>query len=384
MCAKIDPQGPMIATFDSFERRLPGAAPEMAMVLLSPHPEEGLEALRTARRHFSGFLIAAGPVSDPQMILRALHDGAEHYLDESKAGEELPKVVDRLTGKEEAANPNGRLIAFLGASGGSGTSTLAVNVAAVLARELGTCGLLDLKPGRGDLAALLDLKPPFNLADICLNGNRLDRNMFEKILAPHPSGIKLIASPQMFGSTRMVTSQGVNQGLLWARKSFPCVVADLEDCFHEEQMVAIRQASNVVLVSRLDFTSLRNVRRILNHLHDDGVERGKLQLVINRFGQANELPAQEAAEALGGKVTHLIPDDIKTINGANNTGVPAVLKSPTAKVSLALTELALDLFDRRKQGGDAALTDTGPLAMFRSVFGGRRPGSAPAKHQEAR
>ena len=353
------------------------------MVLLSPHPEEGLRRSEPARRQFSGFLIAAGPVSDPQMILRALHDGAEHYLDESKADEELPKVVDRLTGKEEAANPNGRLIAFLGASGGSGTSTLAVNVAAVLARELGSCGLLDLKPGRGDLAALLDLKPPFNLADICLNGNRLDRNMFEKILAPHPSGIKLIASPQMFGSTRMVTSQGVNQGLLWARKTFPCVVADLEDCFHEEQMVAIRQASNVVLVSRLDFTSLRNVRRILNHLHDEGVERSKLQLVINRFGQANELPAQEAQEALGGKVTHLIPDDIKTINGANNTGVPAILKSPTAKVSLALTELALDLFDRRKQGADADPGDTGPLAMFRSVFGGRRPGSAP-KHQEVR
>jgi pilus assembly protein CpaE len=383
MCAKIDPQGPMIATFDSFERRLPGAAPEMAMVLLSPHPDEGLEALRTARRQFSGFLIAAGPVSDPQLILRALHDGAEHYLDESKAEEELPKIVDRLNGKDEAANPNGRLIAFLGASGGSGTSTLAVNVAAILARELGTCGLVDLKPGRGDLAALLDLKPPFNLADICLNGNRLDRNMFEKILAPHPSGIKLIAAPQMFGSTRMVTSQGVNQGILWARKSFPCVVADLEDCFHEEQMVAIRQASNVVLVSRLDFPSLRNVRRILNHLHDEGVERSKLQLVVNRFGQANELPAQEAQEALGGKVSHLIPDDVKTVNGANNTGVPAVLKSPTAKVSLALTELALDLFDRRKQGADAASGDTGPLAMFRSVFG-RRAGPMLSKHQEVR
>src|ERR1700753_4023570 len=76
MCAKIDPQGPMIATFESFERRLPGAAPEMVLVLLSPHPEEGLEAVRTARRLFSGILIAAGPVSDPQIILRALHDGA--------------------------------------------------------------------------------------------------------------------------------------------------------------------------------------------------------------------------------------------------------------------------------------------------------------------
>jgi pilus assembly protein CpaE len=137
-------------------------------------------------------------------------------------------------------------------------------------------------------------------------------------------------------------------------------------------MVAIRQAGAIVLVSRLDFTSLRNVRRILNHLQDEGVERSRLQLVVNRFGQANELPAVEAQEALGGKVSHLIPDDVKSVNGATNTGVPVVLKSPTAKVSLALAELALDLFDRRKQGtSEASTNDTWPLAMIRKVFSRR-------------
>jgi len=372
MCAKLDPNGPLVATYETFERRLPGASPEMAMVLLSPNPDQGLEAVRTARRHFSGFLMAVGPVSDPQLILRALQEGAEHYLDESKVEEELPNVVSRLTGKDESANPSGRLIALLGASGGSGTSTLAVNISAVLAKELGSCGLIDLKPGRGDLAALLDLKPPFNLADICLNGSRLDRTCSRRSCARTRAGSSLSPSPQMFGSTRMVTTQGVNQAILWARRTFPCVVADLEDCFHEEQMIAIRQAATVLLVSRLDFTSLRNVRRILNHLQEEGVERSKMQLVVNRFGQANELPADEAQEALGGKVSHMIPDDIKTVNGANNTGVPVVIKSPTAKVSLAMTDLALDLFDRRRRASpETAPTETGPLAMIRKVFSRR-------------
>src|SRR5205823_7065498 len=104
------------------------------------------------------------------------------------------------------------------------------------------------------------------LADICLNVARLDRAMFEKALVPHAGGIHLLAAPQVFGSTRLVTTQGVCQALTMARRLFSYVVVDLEDCFHEEQVMALRQASAVLLVTRLDFTSLRNMRRILDHL----------------------------------------------------------------------------------------------------------------------
>src|SRR5207302_1489643 len=114
----------------------------------------------------------------------------------------LESVLARLQIKQEANAPPGRLLALLAASGGSGSSTLAVNMAVVLAKEQQRCALLDLKPGIGDLAALLDLKPQFNLADLCLNVARLDRAMFEKMLAKHSSGVQLLASPQVFGKAR--------------------------------------------------------------------------------------------------------------------------------------------------------------------------------------
>jgi pilus assembly protein CpaE len=220
--------------------------------------------------------------------------------------------------------------------------------ARVLAGEHRRCCLFDLKPGRGDLAALLDLKPAFHLADLCLNVTRLDRAMFEKLLTPHDSGVHLLASPQVFGEMRQVTTQGVAQALAMARRVFGHVVADLEDCFHEEQLLTLRQATVVLLVSRLDFTSLRNVRRILDHLDGAGVGRDRVRLVVNRHGQANELPSQDAEEALGGKLAYFVPDDPKTINGANNTGIPAVLKSPSAKVCQSIVQLTRTILDRRR------------------------------------
>ena len=118
------------------------------------------------------------------------------------------------------------------------------------------------------------------------------------------------------------------------------VVVDLDDCFHEEQVQALRQSGVILFVLRLDFTSLRNAQRILAQLEQMEIPREHFRLVVNRYGQAKELPPAKVEEALGMKIAHYIPDDPKTINWANNTGHPAVLEAPSAKVSRSLTVLA--------------------------------------------
>ncbi len=349
--AKVDPQGPTVATFADVERRLSHLQPEMLVVVLTPEPELGIEIVAKSRRLMAGYILAVGHASEPKLILRALRDGADHYVDEAELETELDVVLPRLGHKGDSATPAGRIIALLGSSGGSGSSTLAVNTATVLAKDHGRCGLIDLKPGRGDLATLLDLKPAFHLADLCINAARLDRAMFEKLLVRHASGVQLLAAPQVFADTRLVTSQGVSQALLMARQLFAHVVVDLEDCFHEEQVLTLRQASVILIVSRLDFTSLRNIRRILERLREDDIPTDRVRMVINRYGQPGELPAQEAEEALGGKLAYYVPDDPKTVNKANNAGIPVVLHSPSAKVSLALSQLARTVLERRKNEG---------------------------------
>jgi pilus assembly protein CpaE len=345
---KSDSQGPAVANYDEVERQFAQIQPELLVVVLSPDPERGLDVLRRARRLTAGYVLTVGQTSESKLILRALHDGADHYLDEGELETGLDAVLARWQNKQGSGGAPGRLVAVLGASGGSGASTLAVNIATILAKDHTRAALLDLKPGRGDLAALLDLKPNFHLADLCVHSSRLDQAMFEKALVKHPSGVHLLASPQVFGDTRLVTVSGVGQVLGLARKLFTYVVADLEDCFHEEQVTALVQASSILLVSRLDFTSLRNVRRIQEHMTERGVPQANVRIVINRYGQANELPASDAEEALGGKLSHYVPDDPKTINGANNTGIPAVLKSPSTKVSQSLTQLARSVLERRR------------------------------------
>ncbi len=342
--ARVDPQGPVLVPFDQSDSSLARNTAELIVVLLSPDPQAGLALLRKARARVAAPILAVGQVSEPKLILRALHEGADHFIDEAELAPQLDAVLARLSRKEEPPPaPAGKLLTLLGASGGSGTSTLAVNLAAVLARDHQRCALLDLKPAVGDLAALLDLKPTHNLADLCLNAGRMDRAMFESALTAHASGVHLLAPPQMYADIRLITAQGVKQSLALARECFPYSVADLEDCFHEEQVVALRLADVILLVFRLDFTSLRNSRRVLEYLNQLDVPPERVRLVANRYGQPKELPAEEAEQALGAKIAHFIPDDPKTVNGATNTGVPAVLKSPATKVAQSIAQMARGL-----------------------------------------
>jgi pilus assembly protein CpaE len=147
----------------------------------------------------------------------------------------------------------------------------------------------------------------------------------------------------MYEDIRLVTAQGVHKTLNLAREVFPFAVVDLEDCYHEEQVVALRQANIILLVFRLDFTSLRSTRRILDCLEQAGIGGNRVQLVINRYGQAKELPLSQAEEALGCKIAHIVPDDPRTINAANNAGEPAVFRSPSTKVSQSIVQLANSL-----------------------------------------
>jgi pilus assembly protein CpaE len=332
---------PVLVELEQAEPYLSSSRTSRLIVVLSPLTEVAIHVLQRVRGMVAGPILAVGPTVDPKLILRVLNEGASHYVDEADLEGQLEGVLLRLSSRDTPTPaPSGRLIALLGASGGSGTSTLAVNLAAVLAREARRCALVDLHPGAGDLAALLDLKPTHNLADLCVKASRMDQAMVQSALAGHSCGISLLAPPSRYDDISLVTPHGVQKVLTLIRQLYPFTVLDLEDCFHEEQVIALRQADSVLLVFRPDFTSLRNMRRLLDHFDQLGLPPARLQLVLNRCGQAKELPAEEVEQALGTRVAHQVPDDPKTVNGANNTGIPAVLKAASARVSQVIVEMA--------------------------------------------
>ena len=324
-------------------RRL-GAEPADLIVAVLPDDPlqcvEALDLLAAIPRADRTLVIAIGPAADSKLVIRALRGVVDDYVDINDIEAELAAVLAGWRQKWSLDRPLGRLIAVLSPSGGAGSSTLSASLAVQLAKDLKSVALVDLKLETGDLTSLLDLKPAHTLADLCKNVDRLDQVSFERALVPHASGVQLLAAPKALADVELVTAEGVRRSIGLARAMFPSVVVDLDHSFGEEQLEVLRQADLILIVFRLDFASLRNTTKFLEHFDGLGLHMGRVRLVVNRLGLPAEIPIAKAEEALKSKFFHVVPDDPKAVNRANNNGVPVVLDAPSSKFSKSLAKLA--------------------------------------------
>lgn len=319
------------------------AESDLVFVVLPPVIDRSLDVVGDIRRRVQPqHLFVVGPTTDSKIVLRAMREGAREFLDQADLAQELTAALERLKVAESGLH-SAKTIVLLSPSGGTGCSTLAVNLATVLAQQGGGCILLDLAMKFGDLASLLDLKPVHTSADLCRNVTRIDQSLLERSLVRHSSGLSLLAAPAQISDVSHVAWEGIRQILSLASDMARYIVVDLGDSFLESMAPMLMQADQIVLVLRLDFTSLRNTRRVLEHLEQNGIPRDRILIVANRYGRPGELSDSEAQTALGFLIAHFVIDDPKNVNRANNQGIPVVKYAPSAKVSRQLTELAVSL-----------------------------------------
>lgn len=328
--------------------------PDLLILVLTHNPEMGLEALREVHSTLPNvYVLVVGQATDPKFILRTLHEGADEFLDDKNLESDLADLLQRQKARLDSVpsqEESGKVISVLAPSGGSGTSTLACNVSVVLAAKYGECGLVDLRVSAGDLASMLDVKPTHYLADLCDHLSRLDQSLFTQFFTRHRSGVCLLASSGDVADVERVTSRGVRRAISMARVRFPYVVADLDAGFGSAQVEALWQSDEILLVVRLDYTSIRNTRRVLQTFNDMGLGAERVSLVVNGHGQRKQLTAGQVEEALGMKIRHIIPNDPALVHHAINKGVPVVLHRPYSKISKSIQGVAASVNGRDLHG----------------------------------
>jgi pilus assembly protein CpaE len=296
-----------------------------------------LEIIRRQKDSQNGHILVVGPANDPKLILRAMQAGGDLFIDQDEIETELDVALSRFN--PHHARGEGTLIAVLSASGGCGGSTVAVNLASLLAKKHGRCNLIDLNTNKPDLAPFLDLKPQYTLSDLCRHEDRLDRTLYEKLLTVHANGVALLPGATRYADSRPLSPDSVQLALSLARESFASVVVDLENCSRDDQLVVLDQATRILVVSRLDFIAIRNTRRMIDHLADRGIPRDRIEVVVNNVGLPNQVPVADAETALGTRLPHLLPHDPETASWAANAGIPAFTKAPSSPLVQGIARL---------------------------------------------
>jgi pilus assembly protein CpaE len=337
------PEGHLVS-LDSAADRAGVICPDLGILVMPADTTRGLDVLGETHNTMPRMrTLVFGPASDAKLILETLKRGAHEYLDQESVEDELSGALTRCRAagpRPEEQGKAGKVITLISPSGGSGSSTLSASIATALAQAHGECGLIDLRFGVGDLAPMLGVRPNRSLGDMCDSLARLDQRLFEQFLTRHSSGVRLLAAPVQAEAVERVTNKGVRRALALSRVRFPYVVVDMDGSLSERQTETLWQTDEILLVVRLDYTSVRNARRIIDSMIDMGIGRDRMRLLVNGFRQRCQLEREQVEAALGMKIRHQIPYDPAAVNLAINDGMPVVLRRRYSRISRCIRGVA--------------------------------------------
>jgi pilus assembly protein CpaE len=239
--------------------------------------------------------------------------------------------------------PLGRILAFYGAKGGVGTTTLAINSAVALHRELNRkVALVDGNLQFGDHRVFLDLGLDRKSIVDVVQSTSIDQDLVRSSMVKHDSGIDLLLAPPSPESAELVSVEQhhVAQILEQLRTLYDYTLVDIDKRFDETNLDTISAADTLFVVMTADLSCLKNVRLVLETMTQLGVPRDKVQLILNRSNAFTGIAVKDAENVLKRKIEYQIVNEYRAAISALNSGAPFMFTRADSLLGRSLLEFA--------------------------------------------
>ncbi len=351
--------------------------PDIGVVALDKDPDKALQLVEQLGQTSPNcsVLVVSGS-SDGTLILRAMRAGAKEFLPKPVRIEDLIGALERIRerrfGRGETKSRGSTVIAIAGATGGVGTTSVAVNLGCVLASDpKNSVALIDLDMSLGDADVFLDTIPDYTLVDVSQNVTRLDFTLLKRSLTKHSSGLFLLPRPVQLEDVKLVTAEDLQRVIGLLKATFTHLVIDLSKSYNSLDMVALDMASHVLLITQLDLPCLRNVVRLMMSFGEIDGMKEKIKIVVNRAGlDSGQISLKKAQETMGRDIFWQLPNEYRTMVEVRNNGVPLIEQAPKAPITLSIMEMAEALSGEPKEAEEG--DDLKPAkSRWRTLFAGK-------------
>jgi pilus assembly protein CpaE len=291
-------------------------------------------------------VIALGEINDVRLFHRLVECGVDDYIVKPVAVDELAATIARVKRDEKAAESKpadtGRLIAVLGTRGGVGATTVAINVAALLARVPGRrVALVDFDLFFGNCSLALDVEVGRGFREALENPARIDALFIERALVRVSDTLFLLSAEESLENRVVLDPKPLESLLTHLRRDFSHVVIDLPRFAARTQLSLITAPAAVVIVSDPTLVGMRDTLRLHSFFKKYAADT-PLAVVLNRVGAmaGAELPLRDFEHGIETKVAHVIPYNAKLFAQAVSAGKPAVDLKAASKCCAGLVALA--------------------------------------------
>lgn len=288
------------------------------------------------------------------------------------------KAVERPAAPGHAAKAPAKVIAVIGARGGVGASTLALNLAGIIAdQSRKNVALIDLDPYESTLSLTLDIEPSRGFREALEKPDRIDSLFIERVMAKPIKHLSVLSAEESLQDNIIVHDQASEMLLKEMRDKFDVLVLDVPRHLNAFTGGCLAKAEQVVLVAELTLPSLRDTLRLSDQMR----EMFKLKppmIVINRKGMTkHDLKPADFEKGVGGTIAHSVPFAADLFMPVG-TEIPA-LKIKTHAAAKVLQQIAGDLVPEAKGG----IKDAGGKEAKKSggMFKKKKDGEAEEKKE---
>src|ERR1051325_10869702 len=326
--------------------------PDVVLMDINMPDMDGISATEAIRAKQPAVQVVILSVQgDQNYMRRAMLAGARDFLTKPPMGDELISAIRRAGAMAQsersksipvqslpaagnigtlmagyASTPKGKIISVYSPKGGTGCTTLAVNLALTLHNEDTRVALVDGNLQFGDVAVFMNEQGKNTIIDLAPRAEELDPEIVEEVMVKHTgSGLHILAAPSKPEYAEKVTSSQFVRVLEYLSQIYAYVVVDTASFLTDVTLAAIDLSDLVVLVTTQDIPSIKNCRLFLDLSQTLGIDRERILFVMNRFDKRINITPDRVTENLKQQIVSVIPLDEQTVTKAVNRGVPFVL-----------------------------------------------------------
>lgn len=307
--------------------------PHAALIVdLASDPEEALKSIEKVKQAAPDiYIVASNYHADGETVIASLRAGANDFLIQPVKRAEFRDAMARLERTprrgSSGASRLGKIYSFLGAKGGVGTTTLAVNFASLLAQQKQQTVLMDLDFTANDCAMQLGSSPQHTLQEMSENLSRMDQALFEGLVTRDPLGFFVVGPPDHVEQRISLTEPMFREFASFLVEKYESIVIDAGRWIADEVVLAALQSSSIVfLVVTQKFPAIRNAQRYIAALMRLGFNQDQLKIVVNEYQKkpdANLATLAQIQHTLNQPVFYGIPTSSAAI-AAVNRGRPFI------------------------------------------------------------
>ena len=267
-------------------------------------------------------VIVIGHLNDVVLYRELIKQGVSEYLVAPLHQMQVIETIANLY-QNPKSSPLGRVIAFVGAKGGVGSSTVAHNTAWMMSKRYATETVitdLDLAFGTAGLNFNQDVSN--GIYDALGQPDRLDATLIERLLTKLGDKLSLLSGPGGVDREVSIEAHAIEVILNAMRSSVPCIIVDVPNMWAPWIKYTLMNADQVVITATPELASLRNTKNLVDLMKTARPNDPPPKLILNQVGipKRPEIPPADFGKAVGIDVSCVIPYDAQTFGTAQSNG----------------------------------------------------------------